>query len=187
MKRLIVFDVDGTLAKIYTLHLLPRVEDFFRLVYRGDCPAAPKIAIATNQGGVGMRYWMEQEGWGKPAKYPTVTEIEERLRGLVEALGAPHDLPVYVAFRYKNREGQWAPVPPEMGADPRWQQDWRKPMPGMLLQAMRDAGVTPEETLFVGDSEDDRGAAEAAGCAFDWAETFFTRGWRDCQALGEIS
>ncbi len=185
MKRLIVFDVDGTLAKIYTLHLLPRVQDFFRLVYN-NCVETPKIAIATNQGGVGMRYWMEQEGWGKPHKYPTVDEIEERLRGLVEALGAPIDLPVYVAFRYKNREGQWAPVPPEYADDPRWEQDWRKPLPGMLLQAMRDANAAPQETLFVGDSEDDRGAAAAAGCAFEWAESFFSRDWRDCNDLGEI-
>ncbi len=34
-------------------------------------------------------------------------------------------------------------------------------------------GVNPEETLFVGDMESDRQAAENAGCDFVWARDFF--------------
>ncbi len=40
----------------------------------------------------------------------------------------------------------------------------RKPMPGMLLRAMRELSATPDETTFVGDSLRDMQAAIAAGC-----------------------
>ncbi len=54
--KLVIFDVDGTLAEQFTLELLPGVEQFFQLLLQGGCSQAPKAAIATNQGGVGMRY-----------------------------------------------------------------------------------------------------------------------------------
>ena len=50
-----------------------------------------------------------------------------------------------------------------------------KPAPGMLLELMRIYQATPEETLFVGDAETDREAANRAGCGFMWARDFF--GW----------
>jgi len=40
----------------------------------------------------------------------------------------------------------------------------RKPKPGLLLQAMKHFGVTPEETCFVGDSQRDIDAAIDAHC-----------------------
>jgi len=49
----------------------------------------------------------------------------------------------------------------------------RKPGPLMLEQLMDFWGVNPEETLFVGDMESDRQAAENAGCDFVWARDFF--------------
>jgi D-glycero-D-manno-heptose 1,7-bisphosphate phosphatase len=49
----------------------------------------------------------------------------------------------------------------------------RKPRPGMLLRIMDFYGVSPEETLFVGNTEADRKAAEAAGTSYaDAAEVF---------------
>jgi len=48
----------------------------------------------------------------------------------------------------------------------------KKPNPGMLIEWMREFGVSPASTLFVGDSESDRQAAEAAGCRFMWADEF---------------
>lgn len=35
--------------------------------------------------------------------------------------------------------------------------------------------IFDKDTTVVGDWEDDRKAAEAAGCAFEWAHTFFGR------------
>ena len=51
----------------------------------------------------------------------------------------------------------------------------RKPKPFLLEWAMRFCGVDPEHTLFVGDQDTDRQAAEAAGVDFRWAWEFF--GW----------
>jgi D-glycero-D-manno-heptose 1,7-bisphosphate phosphatase len=44
--------------------------------------------------------------------------------------------------------------------------DRRKPGPGMLREAMRQHGVSPAETLFIGDALTDAEAAQAAGVAF---------------------
>lgn len=43
--------------------------------------------------------------------------------------------------------------------------DFRKPGPGMILQAIEDYGVNPDQVLMIGDRPEDRGAAEAAGVA----------------------
>ncbi len=49
----------------------------------------------------------------------------------------------------------------------------RKPKPGMLNSLMSQLGFSASDTMFVGDSETDRQAAQAAGCAFVWAHEFF--------------
>jgi HAD superfamily hydrolase (TIGR01662 family) len=173
MMDLLIFDVDGTLAETYGLELLPGVKGFFERWAQAGSPERPRLALATNQGGVGMRYWMETDGFGEPEEFPTAAQVEQRLQALLAILGLPPDLPVYVAYRYLTRDGRWTPAPPEEAGSPRWQRQWRKPGPGMLLQAMQDAAASPERTLFVGDSPEDQGAARAAGCAFRWANEFF--------------
>ncbi|HMY54034.1 MAG TPA: HAD family hydrolase [Candidatus Obscuribacter sp.] len=48
--------------------------------------------------------------------------------------------------------------------------NFEKPNPGGLAMAMKDFGVKPSETLFIGDSaKKDGGAAEACGVRFIWA------------------
>lgn len=51
--------------------------------------------------------------------------------------------------------------------------EYHKPAPFMLLEAMKREGIDPKQCLYVGDSDDDRKAAEAAGIQFADAETFF--------------
>lgn len=51
----------------------------------------------------------------------------------------------------------------------------RKPGAGMLLELMAELGFTPDQTVMVGDWDTDKQAAEAAGCAFEWANDFFGR------------
>jgi HAD superfamily hydrolase (TIGR01549 family) len=41
-----------------------------------------------------------------------------------------------------------------------------KPSPAMVIEALRRCGANPQETVFVGDSEADLGAARAAGIGF---------------------
>jgi len=186
--QLIIFDVDGTLVKRNSLILLPGVREFFQLVFEERCQAVhmPALAIATNQGGVGMRYWMEKNFFGFPGGYPSEVDVVKRMNDLVTRLCGNGKIPVYICFRYQDRKGKWSPVPPEAASDSRWSEDWRKPGPGMLRKAMEDAGVASGQTLFIGDRTDDEGAAKAAGCSFAWARDFFTRDWNDCKILKEV-
>ncbi|MDQ4076528.1 MAG: HAD-IIIA family hydrolase [Chloroflexota bacterium] len=171
--QLIIFDADGTLADRDTRELLPGVARFFQYLAQLPPGERPQIAIATNQGGVGTRYWMESEGWGEPARFPTQEEIEAWYPELAKQLlpEIPHRL--YIAYAYQDKRDRWVPTPPDQLDNPRWDQTWRKPSPGMLRQAMVDADVSSAQTLMVGDSEDDKLAAERAGVDFQWASDFF--------------
>lgn len=76
--KLIIFDVDGTLAERVGDALLPGVFAWFAA--HGQ---EYKIALATNQGGVGLRYWMETDGFGEPGKYPDEQSIWAQLGKIV--------------------------------------------------------------------------------------------------------
>lgn len=170
--KLIIFDIDGTLADRETHELLPGVREWFDKFSRGHL-----IALATNQGGVGLRHWMETEGFGNPVDFPTESEAIEHIRLVMDKLTpagrADDNLIFYVCFAYQSKQsGKWSP-PKVVGH--MWEQNCRKPAPGLLLLAMQDAQSRPEQTIMVGDSDDDRGAAEAAGCHFQDADWFFGR------------
>jgi histidinol phosphatase-like enzyme len=172
--KLLIFDVDGTIAPLYEPQLYPQAAEFFRLwgAARADGRSVPAIALATNQGGPAMRYWMESEGFGSPSSYPTLAQVQARLDVVVAQIPPPARL--YVAYAYQSSKGVWSPTPPEWAGDPAWSRQWRKPNPGMLLQAAADHGVGETAVLFVGDTETDEQAAAAAGCAFVTAEAFWT-------------
>jgi len=76
---------------------------------------------------------------------------------------------VFAAYNFPLNEGGWVV---EHGVG-QWAAGWRKPAPLMLLAAMSQAGCLPEDSLIVGDSADDEGAAKAAGVRFEWAHEFF--------------
>lgn len=169
MTTLHVFDLDGTLAALDSTEPLPGVAEWF------DAHPEAACAIATNQGGVGLRRWMEIKGFGEPGKYPTQADVEFRM-ACIETAIAQHRIPpaIYVAFAYQAKSGAWSPIPPEGQGDPRWSPGWRKPAPGMIQQAMADANITdPANVIMVGDSEADQQAAQAAGVQFQWAWEFF--------------
>ena len=61
-------------------------------------------------------------------------------------------------------------------ASPRLQSDFRKPNPGMVLALADKHWVDPGRSTMVGDSENDRRCAQAAGVGrFVWAWDFFER------------
>lgn len=164
--KLIIFDLDGTLSPMDKPVLFNDAKAWI--------DANPKQAwcIASNQGGVGLRYWMERDGFGEPNKYPTAEQFERRLDSL---FGDQHPM-VLRCYRYQSKKsGQWCPVPPGCDDKEEWYQGNRKPAAGMLTEAMSILPTEATETLMVGDSPEDQQAAIAAGCKFQWAWEFFGR------------
>lgn len=189
--KLLIFDVDGTIADRDSGQLLPgRREFFIALAAEHTRGQAPSIALATNQGGVGFRHWLrttqppwfteksEAEQAKQLAIYPTQTQAEIRLNDLVEKISrlAQQRLFHYISFAWQFKSNSlWADIPPGAEKDIRWSRDWRKPNPGMLEQAIRDTSILPRQTLMVGDKITDILAGEAAGCATAWAKDFFEK------------
>lgn len=170
--KLIIFDLDGTLANQETGTLLDGVYEWFF----ADKSAAV-YAIATNQGGVALRHWMQRDKFGNPDPYPTETAIRARIDSVIEALPIErHSIIPLVCFAYRSKSsGKVAPRPDDIQHDYEWDLAYRKPAPGMLLMVMREASVQADQTLMVGDGEEDKAAAENAGCHFQWAWEFFGR------------
>lgn len=168
--KLIIFDVDGTLSEYKTRQILPNVRETLAVL-----PTGIKFAIASNQGGVGLRYWMETDKFGNAENYPTEWDVRAQIEKLLKELNLEAN--TYLSFAYQSKQsGKWNPMPLASETDlESWRHDWRKPEAGMLLRAMSDFGVSPEETLFIGDWSEDEEASNAAKCAFQHADIFFGR------------
>lgn len=180
---LIIFDLDGTLAEFKTGVILPGVRKWFgewRTLPRDE---RPRLALASNQGGIGLRYWMESEDFGNPSNYPTQQQVAEHVAKVMQGIGLrERDMMNYMCFAYQSkRTGMWSPIPHDvvMSKNPRlinrWRDSHRKPNPGMLRDAVEDARARPAWTLMVGDWEEDAIAASAADVTFVWADEFFGR------------
>lgn len=158
--RLVIFDADGTLRYCTVpgqpcpnrdgeWELYPGVPERlsrFRWAHPGES-GGTGYGIASNQGGVGVGYF-------------SLETAEELLRDTFRK-----------AFGFQPADGtvEICPHAPHGGCS------CRKPSPEMLNRIMDLYGAEPEEVLFVGDREDDRRAAENAGCDFQWAHEFFGR------------
>jgi D-glycero-D-manno-heptose 1,7-bisphosphate phosphatase len=157
--RLIVFDADGTLRRSTVWgqpcpnrpgewELLPRVKEVLAEIPWGR-PEVGGVGfgIASNQGGVGLGYLSEE--MARQLIVDMVVEIfgEEPAEGTIQI--CPHR--------------------PDAGCE------CRKPGPLMLERLIERWKVPAEETLYVGDMESDRQAAENTGCHFEWAGEFFGR------------
>lgn len=158
-KRLYIFDKDGTLCKSVTgpngkTHAPNCLED---QDYFSDVAArcaqlkadGHTLAVASNQGGVAFGIF--------PAD-----EAELLVSSAAAYIGA-------AAYRvcFYHPKGKVAPYNSDSYN--------RKPQPGMILGLMVELGFQPQDTVVVGDWDDDRRAAEAAGCEFVWAHVFFGR------------
>lgn len=153
--KLIIFDVDGTLVETKSKETFRKGADDWRLLPGREEKLKElkgrgvRLAIASNQGGVAFGH-MEQE------------HIMIELHKTAKELGIPPG-GVYICYNHPK-----ASIERYRTEDHR-----RKPGPGMLIEAMRDFESEADETLFVGDREEDREAAKAAGVAFMWAKDFF--------------
>lgn len=165
-----IFDVDGTLVESHTEILLPGVREWFE-----QTPdQSDVIDFCTNNGGTGFRWWLENTAFGKQmvaekgidvSKYNTEVAASARLYRIEHSLtNAVYPVGKYVCFAYQFKSGRWADTPygPPDGRNvpPTWRADYRKPAPGMLIEAQQRA--MSSETVFVGDSDEDIQAVNAA-------------------------
>lgn len=171
--ELLILDADGTLVDRETGEFLEGVERFFTLLNRPGCRNRPAVVICTIQGGPACH----DAGWPWSEKYPTLAEVEERYGKLAERLGAK----LYMSLIYETKNGDII-LPQDLSPnDPRANPGWRKPRPGMYLQAMADAGVRDiEQVLVIGDRPQDK----VEGFPFQWAQKFFARGWEKGENYG---
>jgi len=157
--KLIIFDADGTLRRC--------------TVEGQPCPNAPdEWELLPN-----VRATLARIPWGTPHAGGIAYGIASNQAGI--ALGYMTEEMAYQLLKDMAVEvfDGWPPTgalqicPHAPGADCKC----RKPEPLMLQRLMRSWSLTPDETLYVGDMESDRQAAENAGCHFMWASEFFGR------------
>ena len=105
-----------------------------------------RLVVVTNQGGVARGKFTEAD----------VDAVHQRIASLVEDETGSES--VIDRFYY-------CPYHPE-GTKPEYRRDhsWRKPHPGMLVQAARDMGLDLSRSWLVGDQLRDIRAGKAAGC-----------------------
>lgn len=201
-KRLIAFDLDGTLIDDHlqactTCGGAGEIEGLFPLD-GGDHPVESVVCPNCH----GNKRYLEPKG-----EYSEVRVLPGRVERLREIARAGVRIAICtnqggVAFGYQEAGEVWdkidaaldrllirerqAPQLPQwwsvhvamyhpQGTVRQWcaDSDRRKPGPGMLLEAMKLHRVTRDETLFVGDRDTDATAAERAGVDFRWAEDYF--------------
>ncbi len=97
-----------------------------------------RVVVVSNQAGIGRRLMTETD----------LHHIHARMQ--VEALAAGGRLDAVYYCPHGWNDGC----------------ECRKPRPGMLFQAQRDLSLDLTRTVFVGDDDRDREAANAAGCPF---------------------
>jgi HAD superfamily hydrolase (TIGR01662 family) len=148
---LIIFDADGTLRRPLSNKIAPSSPDDWEfmpgVVEWFDANRPQRWGIASNQGGVSCGYVSE-----------------------ADALAAIRNLANALCLICNINE---APVKIETSLD--LENPRRKPNPGMLMELMEFFGSSPNETIMVGDRDEDELAALAAGCRFVHRDVFFMR------------
>lgn len=149
LHRLVLLDRDGVLNRERPRRLPDSHPDNFIRAPEAWHPIhrSPEAVAALNAGGRAVAVCTNQSAIGRGLlSSARLAAIHERMRVKLEAAGA-HIHRIYVCpHRPDERCG------------------CRKPRPGLLLAAMADFAIAPEETCFVGDAARDMAAALAAGC-----------------------
>jgi D-glycero-D-manno-heptose 1,7-bisphosphate phosphatase len=133
---------DGDLGEPERVRLLGGVPAGLRAL----ADAGYRLIVVTNQGGVARGRFSEDD----------VDAVHQRIASLVDAEAGGGGL--INRFYY-------CPYHPEAPLEEyRREHPWRKPQPGMLLQAARDLNLDLGQCWMVGDQPRDVAAGQAAGC-----------------------
>jgi D-glycero-D-manno-heptose 1,7-bisphosphate phosphatase len=138
-RGLVLLDRDGTLIRnVPFLHDPAKVEVLPGVIdgLLKLQAAGLRLAIVTNQQGIGLGYYSVQDFIAVNQRL--LRELGARGVRISKIYFCPHSL-----------------------AD---KCSCRKPATGMIIRAMRDFDVTPEQTFLIGDSDDDMRAGADAGC-----------------------
>lgn len=156
---LYLFDIDGTLIRSF-MREGGKVEDYDKVeLLPGRLPKLASLerlesrfGLVTNQAGVAMGYQTEEQVYAKLGHVLAAVQFFGRYPTSVHCCV---DHPKAKLARYRRDLG------------------FRKPDPGMILQARRLHHAPAEATLFVGDMDTDEQAAKSAGVNYFSAEEFF--------------
>ncbi|MHC4245295.1 MAG: HAD-IIIA family hydrolase [Planctomycetia bacterium] len=133
---------DGDLGDPARVTLLDGVPEGLRRLR----DAGYRLVVVTNQGGVARGRYEEED----------VDRVHREVAGLVDLAADRRGL--IDRFYY-------CPFHPDAVVEGyRREHPWRKPQPGMLLQASRDLGIDLQSSWMVGDQPRDVQAGAAAGC-----------------------
>jgi D-glycero-D-manno-heptose 1,7-bisphosphate phosphatase len=97
------------------------------------------VICVTNQSGIGR-------GWVSLEAYEAITA---RMNELLKLEACTLDAIYFAPYYDKAQDPKWLEKP-----------DWRKPAPGMILQACADHAIDLQKSLFVGDRGSDLEAAK---------------------------
>ena len=133
---------DGDLGDPAAVDLLDGVPDGLRSLR----DAGYRLIVVTNQGGVARGRYDEQD----------VDAVHQRIARLIDERAGARQL--IDRFYY-------CPYHPDATIEAyRQEHPWRKPNPGMLLQAARDLDIDLESSWLIGDQLRDVQAGSSAGC-----------------------
>ena len=133
---------DGDLGDPEEVHLLRGVAEGLRTLRE----AGYRLVVVSNQGGVARGAFTEDD----------VDAVHQKIATLVDRGASGQD--VINRFYY-------CPYHPEATVEEyRRDHPWRKPQPGMLLQAARDMNLDLARSWIIGDQPRDVEAGRAAGC-----------------------
>jgi D-glycero-D-manno-heptose 1,7-bisphosphate phosphatase len=137
--KLLLIDRDGTLCEA-----MPRGQYLLRLDQFRILPRVPEFLRSAKASGCKIAVITNQPQVSRGMmELPVLEQIHERMKvelpGMIDA--------IYFC--------------PHQDSD---QCNCRKPKPGMLLEGLKDFGVSPEEAMMIGDSDRDVLAGQAAGC-----------------------
>lgn len=144
----IILDVDGTLTKsIDHNDVLPEMlENCRNAIAQGHT-----LILASNQGGVMLGYRSLE------ATLARIAKIAQTIGAVDYFISTWHFVGKVKLQTGHNPDGHYSDDP-----------SWRKPEPGMLQHIIAKYGLTPQTCMYVGDRDDDKRAALAAGIKFEW-------------------
>lgn len=165
--ELIIFDIDGTIAKWNDPVISPEAALFL-----SKYGMRFKFDVATNQGGPACRDAFQSE------RYPSYETVMQRLNIIQQTFNRAGGMPaIFVCWAWTRKDGSESFIPDALLKD--GEKDGedkaaivaaeaarRKPSGAMLIEAMKYHGVVGDKTLFVGDRDSDKQAAENAGVKF---------------------